>query len=418
MTFFSKLGEQMILPKDVLIQSKETQSVPNAINATIGMAMKNGEVMKIDSLDKIIKNLNITSYLPYSPTPGEITVRDLWYKKIISENSNLVPQYLSMPMVTSGVTQALDLAANLFTQQGDALLLPDLFWQNYEQIYTVKLNNKLYKYNQFDKNNNYNLKSFKDTLEDIKENKITIILNFPNNPTGYTPSILEFKELTNIINNFAKSNSNKSIIIVCDDAYFGLFFEDNHKNSTLNNIAKLVNNENCLIIKADGVTKELYAWGVRIGFITYYTKNDVLRDLLLEKSQGYLRSTTSSSSTIAQQSIKQLLISEKALKEKEINDSIIEHRYKILKEEIKKEQLDSYVTIFPFNSGYFFTMKLPTEINAEEFRLKLLYEHKFGVYAIDDKHIRIAFSCLEHGQISLLIKNIKLCLINLSNKKN
>ncbi|MBF0714388.1 aminotransferase class I/II-fold pyridoxal phosphate-dependent enzyme [Gemella sp. GH3] len=414
MTFFSNLGDEMILPQDVLIQSKETQNVQNAINATIGMAMQNGKVMKINSLEKIIKNLNITDYLPYSPTPGEITLRDLWHKKILSENPNVNPNYLSTPIITTGITQVLDLTANLFTQKKDAILLPDLFWQNYEQIFTVKLNNKLYKYQQFDNNNNYNLKSFEETLTNIKENKITIILNFPNNPTGYTPSTLEFKKLTDIINDFLKNNLNKKIVIICDDAYFGLFFEDKHKNSTLNSIEKLVDNKNCLIIKADGATKELYAWGFRIGFITYYTKDNNLRDMLLKKTQGYLRSTISSSSTIAQQAIKQLMVNENYLKEKSLNDKTIESRYKILKEEIIKEELAKYVTILPFNSGYFFTIKLPKEIDAEEFRLKLLHEHKFGVYAMDKEHIRIAFSCLEESHIILLIKKIKICIVEMS----
>lgn len=35
------MGKDIILPKDVLIQSKETENVSGAINATIGMAMLN-----------------------------------------------------------------------------------------------------------------------------------------------------------------------------------------------------------------------------------------------------------------------------------------------------------------------------------------------------------------------------------------
>ena len=41
MSFFSKLGENIILPQDVLIQSKETAAVAGAINATIGIATIN-----------------------------------------------------------------------------------------------------------------------------------------------------------------------------------------------------------------------------------------------------------------------------------------------------------------------------------------------------------------------------------------
>ena len=49
MSFFSKLGENIILPQDVLIQSKETAAVAGAINATIGIATANKKAMALPS---------------------------------------------------------------------------------------------------------------------------------------------------------------------------------------------------------------------------------------------------------------------------------------------------------------------------------------------------------------------------------
>ena len=410
MSFFSKLGENIILPQDVLIQSKETAAIPGAINATIGIATSNKKAMALPSINKVITEINNSEYLPYSPTPGLPKMRELWKEKILADNPSINKDFLSLPMVTTGITQGIDIAANLFSESGDALLLPNLFWQNYAQIYTIKLGNKIYKYNQFDENNEFSITNFKETLYSIKEDKISLILNFPNNPTGYTPSDVELNSLVDIISTYAKENKNKQLIIVSDDAYFGLFFEDNHKTPTLSATYKLAENENCLIIKLDGITKEYYSWGLRIGFITYYTKNDELRQLLLEKTQGFLRSTTSSPSNLSQQIALRLLDNKKALEEKEINDKIIEERYNELKQAISVEQLDSLVRILPFNSGYFFTIKLPSNINAHEFRLKFLNEYKYGVYSMDDEHIRIAFSCLDKELIPELINKFKQCI--------
>lgn len=64
---------------------------------------------------------------------------------------------------------------------------------------------------------------------------------------------------------------------------------------------------NCIIAKLDGVTKEFYAWGFRLGFLTYYVRDNNLRNEILEKSQGYLRSTTSSASTFAQKTLEELM---------------------------------------------------------------------------------------------------------------
>ena len=410
MSFFSKLGENIILPQDVLIQSKETAAVAGAINATIGIATINKKAMSLSSINKVLAELNNSDYLPYSPTPGLPKMRELWKEKILADNPSINKDFLSLPMVTTGITQGIDIAANLFSESGDALLLPNLFWQNYAQIYTIKLGNKIYKYNQFDENNEFSISNFKETLYSIKEDKISLILNFPNNPTGYTPSDVELNSLVDVISTYAKENKNKQLIIVSDDAYFGLFFEKNHKTPSLSATYKLAENENCLIVKLDGITKEFYSWGLRVGFITYYTKNDELRKILLEKTQGYLRSTTSSPSNLSQQIAVRLLDNKQSLAEKEINDKIIEERYNELKQAISKEQLDQLVRVLPFNSGYFFTIKLPSNINAHEFRLKFLNEYKYGVYSMDDEHIRIAFSCLDKELIPDLIKNFKICL--------
>lgn len=410
MSFFSKLGENIILPQDVLIQSKETAAVAGAINATIGIATINKKAMSLPSINKVLTELNNSEYLPYSPTPGLQKMRELWKEKILTDNTSINKDFLSLPMVTTGITQGIDIAANLFSESGDALLLPNLFWQNYAQIYTIKLGNTIYKYNQFDENNEFSINNFKKALYSIKEDKISLILNFPNNPTGYTPSDVELDSLVEVINIFAKENTNKQIIIVSDDAYFGLFFEDKHKTPTLSATYKLAENENCLIVKLDGITKEFYSWGLRVGFITYYTKNDELRKVLLEKTQGYLRSTTSSPSNLSQQIAVRLLENKQSLEEKAINDKIIEERYEELKQAISKENLNSLVTVLPFNSGYFFTIKLPSNINAHEFRLKFLNEYKYGVYSMDDDHIRIAFSCLDKELIPELINKFKECI--------
>lgn len=412
MSFFSKLGNRIILPQDVLIQSKETVSIPGAINATIGIATKNKKALALPTINNIIKDLSNSDYLPYSPTPGLPKMRELWKEKILSDNKDINANYLSLPMVTTGITQGIDIAATLFSQKNDALLLPNLYWQNYAQIYNIKLENNIYTYNQFDNENNFNLNSFESVLNNIKEDKISIILNFPNNPTGYTPSTEELNNLVSIIDKYAKKHSEKNIVIVSDDAYFGLFFEENHKTPTLSATYKLAENSNCLVIKLDGITKEYYGWGLRVGFITYYVKNNKLRKILLEKTQGYLRSTTSSPSNLSQQVALRLLEDKTAQQEKVINDEIILERYNILKESIKNEKLDEEVNVLPFNSGYFFTIKLPQRINAHEFRLRFLNEYKYGIYSMDNEYVRIAFSCLDAELIPDLIKNFKLCISN------
>ena len=99
MSFFSKLGENIILPQDVLIQSKETAAVVGAINATIGIATTNKKAMALPSINKVITEINNSEYLPYSPTPGLPKMRELWKEKILKDNPKINDKYLSLPMV-------------------------------------------------------------------------------------------------------------------------------------------------------------------------------------------------------------------------------------------------------------------------------------------------------------------------------
>ena len=50
------------------------------------------------------------------------------------------------------------------------------------------------------------------------------MLNFPNNPTGYSPTMEELDRIATILE--AEAQKGKKIIALCDDAYFGLFYEE------------------------------------------------------------------------------------------------------------------------------------------------------------------------------------------------
>jgi aspartate/methionine/tyrosine aminotransferase len=50
-----------------------------------------------------------------------------------------------------------------------------------------------------------------------------VLLNFPNNPTGYSPSPEEASAIVKAI--VAAADAGTDILAICDDAYFGLFHE-------------------------------------------------------------------------------------------------------------------------------------------------------------------------------------------------
>jgi hypothetical protein len=50
------------------------------------------------------------------------------------------------------------------------------------------------------------------------------------------------------------------------------------------------------------------------------------------------------------------------------------------------------------------------EINAEQFRLRLLERYGIGVIATDDRDIRVAFSCIEEDDIPELFDLMFRCV--------
>lgn len=58
-----------------------------------------------------------------------------------------------------------------------------------------------------------------------------VLMNFPNNPTGYTPTAAGGVEIVAALKQVA--DAGLKLVVVSDDAYFGLFFEDSLKVSAV-----------------------------------------------------------------------------------------------------------------------------------------------------------------------------------------
>ena len=83
----------------------------------------------------------------------------------------------------------------------------------------------------FNEEGHYTTDSLVETLENFNKDKVIMILNYPNNPTGYTPKAEEVKTIVNAIETLA--NKGTKVIAVVDDAYYGLFYEDVYTQSIL-----------------------------------------------------------------------------------------------------------------------------------------------------------------------------------------
>ena len=68
----------------------------------------------------------------------------------------------------------------------------------------------------------------------------------------------------------ARAEAGTRLVVISDDAYFGLFYHIGGPSTTQSLFARVTGlHPNLFAIKLDGATKELFVWGLRCGFITF-----------------------------------------------------------------------------------------------------------------------------------------------------
>ena len=399
----SERGKNIFFPK-LGILSQSAQAKGKNINATIGEAIEDdGSSMHLSEFDKLIK-LPLGSVYPYAPSFGKKELRDYWKESIYRKNPSLGTTPISIPIVTSGLTHGISISSYMFVDEGDTVVIPDLYWENYSLIFENAYKGKIVTFPLF-KNGGFNVEGFSETLDSIS-GKIVLLLNFPNNPTGYTPLVSEIELIVNAIKQ--QSDKGKRVVAIIDDAYFGLVYEKEVYTESIFNQLSLLD-EKVLAVKLDGPTKEDYVWGFRVGFITYGVKNGTseLYEALENKTAGAVRGNISNVSHLSQSLLYSAYFSEQYEADKKQKYDTLNARYQSIVKVLANPKYTKHFTALPFNSGYFMCIELNQSLKAEAIRKILLDNYSTGVIVFGNL-IRLAFSAVPESKIPQLVENIYL----------
>lgn len=396
----SDYGKRMYVPKGIIVQSADAKKLATNYNATIGVATQDGIPMCIAPMRRFFSDdLTNPEIFSYAPMGGVLALRNKWKEDMIKKNPLLKGKNFSLPIVTAGLTSSLSLASSVFLDKDDTVIMPDMYWENYNLIFREQRQANVQTFPIFS-GEGFNIKGMADLIEKDITGKVFIILNFPNNPTGYSPTNKESDEIVDLLVSYAEKG--KKIIVLSDDAYFGLFFTEDVCRQSL--FAKLCDaHKNILCIKGDAATKEEMAWGFRVAFLTYGSKGltEEQYDALMKKTLGALRGAMSSCSHPAQSILLKGMNAVDYEQSKKAGIAEIERRFVQLKKVLKKYENETCLKVLPFNSGYF--MSFQCKCNAEELRVYLLKEYGAGIIRIDEHHIRLAFSSTNIEKIEGLV---------------
>jgi aspartate/methionine/tyrosine aminotransferase len=346
----------------------------------------------LDSIRSLVPGLDPDEIFPYAPTQGIEKLRELWKKEILKKNPDIGDAKFSLPLVVAGLTCGISTLADLFADAGDTLVLPDLHWDNYPLIFETRRETAVATF-PFFAGNGFNVAGLKETLSRAAgAGKAILLLNFPNNPTGYSPTVDEAAAIVSVVRDVAAGG--KRLLVITDDAYFGLYYEPKIYEQSL--FARLCSlHENVLAAKIDGSTKEDLTWGFRTGFITLGAKGltDAHYDALTRKLMGALRSTISNSSMLAQNLILRSLVDPQRAAQKEAAAKLLRERYACARSILARRK-STAVEPLPFNSGYFMSFRL-LRGTAEDLRKALLAGSGIGTIAINERCLRVALSSVD-----------------------
>ena len=397
----SDLGKRIFFPRGIISQGAEAREFGKVANATIGTTIIGGKPAALPSIQKYAPSLSASELVAYAPTAGIPDLRAKWKELMVSKNPGLKGKNISLPVVVPGLTAGISYLADLFIDENHPLLTADPSWDNYSLVVETRRGAPLHTFEMFrpsvdNKIGGFDIDSFKAALEkEAESGSVRVILNFPQNPSGYSPTNDEAAKIIAAIKSLAEKGT--KIIVWDDDAYFGLNYEkDIYPQSLFAELADL--HENVLAVKIDGPTKEDFVWGFRCGFITFGGKGmtESQYEALVKKMMGLIRSSVSCSSTPSQSITLKAFSDPKIEAEKLEYRKVLEARYKKVRAFVDSHE-SSVLKAMPFNSGYF--MSFRTKVDAEELRQKILHEKGIGTISIDSSTLRVAFSSVEESKI-------------------
>ncbi|MDR0494230.1 MAG: aminotransferase class I/II-fold pyridoxal phosphate-dependent enzyme [Treponema sp.] len=404
----SNLGRRFYFPKGIIAQSAEAKKTATVANGTIGMACAGGKPLILSAIADNMASLTPEESVAYAPTAGVEKARTVWKDLMIRKNPSLDPAQISLPVVTPGLTSGLSCAADMFISKGSSLLASDPCWDNYSLVFEVRRGAELIPVPFFSSGSGLDSGLDIEAISAAVRHQaasgvVRILFNFPNNPSGYSPTTEEEEALVSLIRDTAESGAD--VLVICDDAYFGLFYEDNISQESL--FVRFANiHERVLAIKIDGPIKEDYVWGLRMGFLTFGSKSltQTHYDALVKKLMGAIRSSVSCANTSAQYLMLKAMEDPRTPDEKARYRAMLQHRYNLVKSFVNAHSGHPVLRPLPFNSGYF--MSFHCGVDAESLRQELLAKHGIGIIALGEHCIRVAFSSIDEEKITPVYQQI------------
>ncbi len=425
----SAMGQRMSLDKGIFHWSGRAKNEAS-IDATIGSASgplceiidgaEGRGLFYLPSMVEAMKSLKPEDLAAYAPIGGLPGFQDQWKQWIVEKSATVCrvdAEALSKPMVAPGLTGGLYLCASLFLNPGQSIVLADKRWENYDTLFGRNLGLNIRSHKLFGPEG-LDYGSLEESLMAVlkTQSHAVLVLNFPNNPTGFMPQKFEMEGIAQVLAKVAE-NTGQKVVVLCDDAYEGFVFDNKAAKGSPFYLLVGVH-ENVIPIKIDGLSKEFLLYGARVGVVTAgmgaSLKNRQQHAADWEDKLGGLIRATYSNGPRAQQALWLAAMKDRprVMAERDRVLSVLRGRCAALKAGYDQAAAGgSALKSDPFNSGFFALWNLPASVPAADLADRLLKNYKTGVIPISQpaegvNGVRVAFCSATEAQMPELVQNV------------
>lgn len=306
-------------------------------------------------------------------------------------------------VATPGGTGAVHNATFNYLDEGDTCLTTDYFWGNYTSLLS-EFGRKLDTFNTFTPEGGFDVKACLAACKDLigKQDNLVLLLNTPaHNPTGFTVTNDEWRQLLDGLTDLAKAHPDQGVIVIIDVAYIDYAPQD------ARSIFKLFENlpENILGIVCASLSKGYTLYGYRLGVELCMAQTEAVKDEFMLAAGASCRATWSNCSRVGMEMVAQLAADPEKLKafraEQDDFAAQLAERAALFTAEAEEVGL----TICPYHSGFFIYVPTKSHEDAEALTQKVAEKDIFVVPL--GNGVRIAICAIATAQIKGMAKIFK-----------
>jgi aromatic-amino-acid transaminase len=417
-TTSARISEDPIMK---LVQQAAKDNNENKLVAIVGSAMDNSDKLMVpkavtEAAQKISKLPLNMSYAPSAGLPGLAT---LMTKELLGDDNLKDLEKAGIhhsEVVTAGGTGAISTALQACTNPWDPVITPN-GWPGYQSVASALGRDNLFKYKILDKDNNFNIKSLKESLASAvasaaEGSKITLVLNTPyDNPFGKKISAKDLQDIAKTL----KEYKDYKFLVVLDTAYID-FGPQGHDTTQLSFISEFFENagDKLDMVIASTLSKSFGMYGARVGAATLLTRNQEDAEKWTDVAGGVIRGTVSNLAQHGQQIAKAVLSDREKLESiyqsqgdtVKMIDKRRDHFIKTISKDLPKE-----LEIIKPDGGFFLCLKVKDEVleNSPDFAEKLsksLVSDHVYIPILDNQFIRVPVCGLSEEKLGLLAGKI------------